>query len=90
MGFAGLLRYDELGNIIPRHLQLRPSYELGCSSAGFGVHSLRAGSLTAVAGSGMPERLFKIPPHIWTYLLSSGIIRATMLSKRIQSIDTSL
>ena len=51
---AGRLTYTRLRELLKSKLD-----ELGYSSAVFGVHSLRAGGATAVAGSGLPDRLFK-------------------------------
>ena len=50
--------YTRLSELLKEKLN-----ELGCSSADLGVHSLRAGSLIAIAGSGMPDRLFKKHGH---------------------------
>ena len=50
--------YTRLSELLKEKLN-----ELSYSSADFGVHSVRAGSLIAVAGSGMPDRLFKKHGH---------------------------
>ena len=42
-----------------RELFLSKLSELGYDSRHFGLHSLRAGGVTAAANAGVPDRLFK-------------------------------
>ena len=51
---SGRLTYTNLRELLKDKLE-----ELGYLSAEFGVHSLRAGGVTAAVASGMLDRLFK-------------------------------